>query len=118
MATGRQRPYLVCYDIADPRRLVRVHRRLRQVAVPLQYSVFMLVANEAAIDELVQALEQLVDNDADDIRIYPLPQRLSYIHLGRQLLPEGVILADDLLPSSLFGKGESPADAAGSRAID
>jgi hypothetical protein len=31
--------WLVCYDIAEPRRLARVGRAAREFAVPLQYSV-------------------------------------------------------------------------------
>ena len=32
--------WLVCYDIAEPRRLARVWRAVREFGVPLQYSVF------------------------------------------------------------------------------
>lgn len=39
MSTGRPVLHLVCYDIRDPKRLLRVHRFLRSQGFPLQYSV-------------------------------------------------------------------------------
>ncbi len=39
MAANKTRLYLLAYDIADPRRLTQVHRTVRAVGAPLQYSV-------------------------------------------------------------------------------
>jgi len=33
--------HLVAYDIADPKRLYQVHKRMRGFGDPLQYSVFV-----------------------------------------------------------------------------
>jgi len=38
--------YLISYDIADPRRLQRVHAFLRRHALPVQYSVFLARLSE------------------------------------------------------------------------
>ncbi len=90
MAHGRTRLYLVCYDIADPKRLARVHRYLRDVAVPIQYSIFVLRATPAMLAGYFRDIDGLIDARADDVRAYPLPDRLQVFNLGRQLFPEGV----------------------------
>ena len=33
--------YLVCYDVADPRRLARIYKRMHGFGQPVQYSVFI-----------------------------------------------------------------------------
>ncbi|MEA3275965.1 MAG: CRISPR-associated endonuclease Cas2 [Pseudomonadota bacterium] len=86
------RQCLLAYDIADPERLVRVHRAVRRWGVPLQYSVFLIPSSAAAIDSLLGELGGIIDDCADDVRVYPLPTRLEMIHYGRQVLPEGVQL--------------------------
>ena len=37
------REYIICYDITCPRRLGRIHRVLKRLANPLQYSVFLFI---------------------------------------------------------------------------
>jgi len=38
--------YIICYDITCPRRLGKIHRLLKQSALPLQYSVFLFNGTE------------------------------------------------------------------------
>ena len=33
--------YLIGYDIADPKRLQRIYRRMTKYAPPIQYSIFL-----------------------------------------------------------------------------
>jgi len=94
MAINAVRNHLVCYDIADPERLTKVHRTVRRWGTPLQYSVFLVPATPSAIGQLLIALARLIDHREDDIRIYPLPSRLDLRTLGRQGLPEGIVLTD------------------------
>jgi CRISPR-associated protein Cas2 len=94
MAIHATRNHLVCYDIADPERLVKVHRSVKRWGIPLQYSVFLVPAAPSAIRDLVTELARLIDHREDDIRIYPLPIRLDMSLLGRQGLPEGIALTD------------------------
>lgn len=101
MAVNQSRLCLVCYDIADPRRLVRVHRYLRETGLPVQYSVFTLMMTRKQQSALVQGLKNLIDSREDDVRIYPLPQNGERINLGQQLFPEDVLLltcSGNLLP--------------------
>lgn len=87
------RPYLIAYDIADPRRLVRVARVVSRAALRIQYSVYAARLAPAAMRDLVAELEAIIDPGADDLRIYPLPRRLDAVWYGRSPLPEGVMLA-------------------------
>lgn len=92
MAVNEARLCMVCYDIADPKRLGRVHRYLRRLAVPVQYSVFATSLTPKKQQRLMQGLARLIDEKEDDVRLYPLPKRLEHLGLGRQWLPDGVIL--------------------------
>jgi CRISPR-associated protein Cas2 len=94
MAINAPRHFLVCYDIADPDRLTKVHRTVRRWGMPLQYSVFLVPAATNVIGDLLKELHALIDRREDDIRIYPLPNRLDVSLLGRQGLPEGIALTD------------------------
>jgi len=94
MAINAPRNFLVCYDIADPDRLTKVHRTVRRWGMPLQYSVFLVPAAPNAIGDLLKELHHLIHRREDDIRIYPLPSRLDVSLLGRQGLPEGIALTD------------------------
>lgn len=87
------RPYLIAYDIANPRRLGRVARVVSRAALRIQYSVYVARLAPAAMRELVAGLEAIIDPSADDLRIYPLPRRVDAVWYGRSPLPEGVMLA-------------------------
>jgi CRISPR-associated protein Cas2 len=92
MPTGKVQLHLLAYDIADPDRLVRVHRTVRRYGAPLQYSVFLIPGTSTAVDALLSELQHLIDEQEDDIRVYPLPARLDLVHYGRQWMPDGVQL--------------------------
>lgn len=84
--------FIICYDIANPRRLGCVFRYLKKHALPLQYSVFLFSGDERKLKWLLEKLVPLIDADADDLRAYPLPQRGFKARLGRAILPEGIQL--------------------------
>lgn len=95
MAANQRRPYLLAYDIADPKRLTRVHRTVRRSGMALQYSVFLVVGTTRALDELLAELDDLIEPARDDIRVYPLPLEFDAEQYGRQWLPGGVDLPGD-----------------------
>lgn len=94
MPRNRVQSYLVCYDIADPRRLGRVHRFLTKEAVPVQYSVFNAALTLFELEMLVDELTALIDLEEDDVRIYPLPAKPRILSLGRGFFPEGITLVE------------------------
>ncbi len=84
--------WLICYDIANPRRLGRVHRYVKTIATPLQYSVFQLQADDRYLAGVIKRLNTLINPAQDDIRIYPLPKHPKSYSLGTSLLPAGAWL--------------------------
>lgn len=81
---------LICYDIADPKRLGRVFRFLKKCAMPLQYSVFLFTGDDRQLDRLMEKAAQLIDAKEDDLRAYPLPKRGFKARLGKAALPAGI----------------------------
>ena len=92
MGDSRIHTYLIAYDIADPRRLHRVHRFLKQHAVPIQYSVFVTRISEAQLARIKTGIVDRICEDEDDVRIYHIPDRTEVQLLGRSPLPEGMQL--------------------------
>ena len=84
--------YLLCYDIADKRRLRRVHSRMKDAGIPLQYSVFLLNMSSVDLILLLDDLQELIDDGRDDVRAYPISPSIDYVALGRQGLGNGMLL--------------------------
>ncbi|MDP2824003.1 MAG: CRISPR-associated endonuclease Cas2 [Sulfuritalea sp.] len=82
--------WVIGYDIANPRRLAKVYRRLCGHATPLEYSVFLLVGTERAKENCLEQIAGLIDNKEDDVRCYPLPVRGYQARIGRSSLPGGI----------------------------
>lgn len=85
------RAFVIGYDIADPRRLMRVHREMCRHATPLEYSIFLLVGSDADKERCLEALGRLITPDEDDVRCYPLPARGFQNRIGRANLPDGIV---------------------------
>lgn len=86
--------YLICYDIANPRRLARVHRRIVKHALFVQLSVYYLQGSKEALQKLLDELSEVIDPRYDDVRAYPVEPLHKARHWGRQWLPEGITLYD------------------------
>ena len=92
MADNQANLYLIAYDIADPKRLSKVHRTLKRQGLPVQYSVFTVVIKRKALLALLADLDELIHPAKDDIRCYRLPNNTDMKTLGRQLFPQDVLL--------------------------
>jgi len=84
MAINRPVPCLICYDIANPKRLQRLHRKITAVAVMIQYSVYFAELNRHELTLLIDEIGGCIDPSEDDVRIYPLPQDVQVDALGIQ----------------------------------
>ena len=83
--------YLVCYDIADERRLAQVYRAMKGRGLHLQFSVFLCSLAWPELGDLKNLLSNLIDGAADDVRIYPLPSGGPIVTLGQgHRVPQGV----------------------------
>ncbi len=89
------REHVIAYDIASPRRLTKIHRHLKQVALPIQYSVFLASCSPQELDILLKDLEVMMDLAEDDIRAYTLPRKVEVVKLGCQNMLEGIQLLGD-----------------------
>jgi CRISPR-associated protein Cas2 len=100
MSLNQTRSWLIAYDVASPRRLKRVHRKLREHAVPVQYSVFVARCSAAKLGDIRVLVAQLIDKREDDVRFYPIPEPAQLFVFGRKALPEGLQLieGDTCLP--------------------
>ena len=111
MAANQPRLHLLAYDIADPRRLVRVHHTVRAYGMPLQYSVFLVPGTAATIDALVAELAGIIEQAEDDIRIYPLPKQPDVVHYGRQWLAPGLqLLGEGPLEDTIAALADAKGD--------
>ena len=59
--------YLVCYDVADEKRLRRAFKTCRNFGDHLQYSVFECDLSPAEKLELEDALNKLINHDEDQV---------------------------------------------------
>jgi CRISPR-associated protein Cas2 len=94
MAINAPRLHLICYDIANPKRLGRVYRYLTTRATPLQYSVFVANLRRRDLSDIIREVNTRIDLGEDDVRIYPLPQSLRVAALGQSYFPEGTTLIE------------------------
>ena len=94
MALNEPRNWLIAYDIADPRRLCRVHRFLSSQAVPVQYSVFATRLAPMKAGLIRAGLAEIIDEGEDDVRIYPVPEPANLTVFGKKALPEGLDVID------------------------
>ena len=60
MADSDNGLYLIAYDIANPKRLSRVHKTLKKQGLPVQYSVFTVVMKRKALLRLLESLNALI----------------------------------------------------------
>lgn len=84
--------YLICYDIADPKRLGRVHRCVVKRATFVQLSVYYLRGDRNELYQLLDSVEKLLEEKEDDVRVYMVEALDKAIQLGQSYLPEEVLL--------------------------
>ena len=86
--------YLVCYDIRDEKRLLRVYKTIKACGLHIQYSVFHCRLTWQELIELKGELREIIDEKKDDIRIYPLPADMQVVVMGcGDRVPEGVTVS-------------------------
>jgi len=73
--------FLICYDIAEKKRLSKVAKHLEKESIRIQKSIFYYMnASKKDIEETVQKLESIISKDEDDVRIYKIDIESS-LHL-------------------------------------
>ena len=86
MRKSKQRKsYLICYDICHPRRLRRVHRIVRDVGFPIQYSVFEAELLPVELSALIKKLNSEISIEEDKVYFYRLASKNYNYSLGLQI---------------------------------
>ncbi len=84
--------YLICYDIADPKRLAKVHRRTVSSATFVQYSVYYFQGSQVELKAVLDDLQSVICNAEDDIRAYAIASIKEAILRGKSWLPDDLYL--------------------------
>lgn len=92
MSQNESARYLVTYDIADPRRLARLFKFLKKQGIPVQYSVFLVEVSAVKMASLIAKIATMIDDDADDVRAYRMPDNGWQVTLGTSILPDNILL--------------------------
>jgi CRISPR-associated protein Cas2 len=74
--------YLVCYDVADPRRLYRVHRFLLGYKTGGQKSFFECWLTKGELADVRRGLVEWLDLDQDRAHVFQLDPRQHIRQLG------------------------------------
>ena len=79
--------FIICYDIADPKRLRKIAKKLENTAIRIQYSIFLYIdATQQEIYELIENIKETIKDEEDDVRIYHIDiNRSLCIHTALNL---------------------------------
>lgn len=61
--------YLVCYDIRDPVRLRKVHKKMKGFGWAMQYSVFVCDLSPVEVFALRSEVGSLINHDVDSVAL-------------------------------------------------
>lgn len=104
--------WLLAHDVRDKKRLQRVWRYLRQEGVRLQYSVYLLAGTRHQVEAIIERLREIIDERADDLRIYPMTANTRIWGLGTQFNDDGNTLCDAFIDKlSVFDNDIKPSTA-------
>ena len=87
---SKQMLYLVAYDIANPKRLVRVAKTCEDFGVRVQYSLFECRLEPDEFQRLWKAILAEMDDDEDRAVAYPLDARAT-----RETLTAGTMVCSE-----------------------
>lgn len=90
-AKSQTSKYLLCYDISDPARLNRIARKLKDKALRLQKSIFILKSSPTQLKGVIRTVLAMMDQGADDFRVYELAGNETD-HIGVPYVAEGLFL--------------------------
>lgn len=100
--------YMFCYDIADPKRLGKVHRLMKKNGLAVQRSIFFIQGTELQMKALMGDLGKLIKPKYDDIRAYPVKSPDKVWTTGGVLESYPLIVLEDKEGHASRRKASSP----------
>lgn len=79
--------FLAAYDIAEPKRLRRALRVIKNYACGGQKSAYECWLAESDIPKLLEGMREVIDSDQDQFALIPLDPRRKTFALGVALAP-------------------------------
>jgi len=83
--------FIVCYDISDNRKRLKVSKLLKGFGIRTQYSVFEVDCSKNVMDAIIIAVDSIID-PVDKFFVYPVDDR--NIHKIKRI---GVVSSGDLI---------------------
>ena len=76
--------YIICYDITNPKRLVKVAKTLEKKGYRIQKSFFSLLVDSTLMREIQKNLIGLIDKNEDKVAVYAICDRCieSGVYIG------------------------------------
>ena len=77
---ARKKDFLICYDIADKKRLIKIAKLIETEALRIQRSVYFYPqVTKIVLDDLIEKILNILDKDKDDLRIYTIKNNGIYL---------------------------------------
>jgi len=64
--------YFICYDISNPKRLIKISKTLENFGLRVQYSFFQCEMKRNQLEILRNQLLDIIDEKEDRLSIYPV----------------------------------------------
>lgn len=76
--------YIICYDITEPKRLVKVAKTLEKKGYRIQKSFFSLLVDSNLMKDIQESLMEIIDGKKNKVAVYPICDRCvkSGIYIG------------------------------------
>lgn len=79
--------YLIAYDIAEPKRLVKTHKKVIAYAIGGQKSFYECWLTSTELSELKLNIENIIDKNNDCFFIFQLVENTKPMLFGKASLP-------------------------------
>ena len=85
--------FLIAYDIADPKRLRRVARRLEKTCLRVQQSVYLLRGEARDLQRILDGVRPLTSARDDVIEAWPIrPGDAARVGRARNVTPAAIVI--------------------------
>jgi len=96
--------YMIVYDIADEKRLRKVHRVMKSNGLPVQRSVFFYSGHQKAVNQLLDKIAAVMSKEDDDLRAYPVRHPRNVWATQGSVLDQAPLCSDSLTPDQKKAK--------------